>query len=419
MSDLRSPIVLAIVEQHAEGAALLWILRERAVARPDYLLRELIKLERRLEAHLDGLQVGGEPGWEIAKGQLVEVGGPGEVFAAAVLAFESGVEDRVRDVLEVGTATPEAARALVSALGWLTPEQASKHFQGLLDAASTVHRRIGIATSAVHRRNPGPALQAALASDDPLLKARALRAVGELGLANLRAVVEANLKDGDPACRFWAAWSAALLTGPKVAVDQLQCVAESGGPFRERAVRMAVRRLSPPDAGAWLTKLGKELGQLRTAVIGSGTLGVPEIVPWLIEQMNVPELARVAGEAFSMITGVHIAYNKLGGTKPEGFEAGPTEDPADEDVAMDPDENLSWPDPALVAKWWSARRGDFSKGTRYLIGRPIEPEALQQVLKAGYQRQRATAALELALLNPGHPLFEVRAPGFRQLRLLA
>ena len=36
------------------------------------------------------------------------------------------------------------------------------------------------------------------------------------------------------------------------------------------------------------------------------------------------------------------------------------------------------------------------------------------VLRNGRQRQRAAAALELALQQPGQPLFEVRAPGFRQ-----
>ena len=57
--------------------------------------------------------------------------------------------------------------------------------------------------------------------------------------------------------------------------------------------------------------------------------------------MEVPELARVAGEAFTMITGVDIAYEDLEGEWPEDFEAGPTESPEDEDVEMDPDEDLS------------------------------------------------------------------------------
>jgi hypothetical protein len=40
----------------------------------------------------------------------------------------------------------------------------------------------------------------------------------------------------------------------------------------------------------------------------------------------------------------------LEGKKPEGFEAGPTENPEDENVKMDPDDNLPWPDPALILK---------------------------------------------------------------------
>ena len=42
-----------------------------------------------------------------------------------------------------------------------------------------------------------------------------------------------------------------------------------------------------------------------------------------------------------------------------------------------------------------------------------------EVLKTGRQRQRAAAALELAILQPGKPLFNVRAPGFRQQQWLS
>jgi hypothetical protein len=45
-------------------------------------------------------------------------------------------------------------------------------------------------------------------------------------------------------------------------------------------------------------------------------------------------------------------------------------------------------------------------------------EQCQSVLRKGFQRQRIAAALELALLQPEQPLFETRAPGFRQQRLL-
>jgi len=419
MSDLRSPIVVAIVEQHAEGAPLLWVLRERAVARPDYLLSELIKLEHRLEAHLDGLQVAGQPGLEIAKGQLVAIGESGEVFAAAVLAFENGDVTRIKEVLEVGTATPRAARGLISALGWLTYEQASKHIRALLISESTIAKRVGLAAAAIHRRNPGPALPLAYGSDDPLLKARAFRAAGELGLVGTQAVLNANIKAKDPSVRFWAAWSSTLLSGHKDAVACLQSIVEGGGPFAERAAQMAMRRLSSRDAKIWLKRLTTNMRQTRVAMVAAGALADPEVIPLLIDHMKIPKLARVAGESFSLITGAHIAYDKLEGPKPEGFEAGPTEDPEDENVAMDSDLNLPWPDPALILKWWNTRQGSFSKGTRYLLGQPITADSLRLALKNGFQRQRAAAAVELAILKPGNPLFEVRAPGFRQQKLLS
>jgi uncharacterized protein (TIGR02270 family) len=414
-----SAVIPEIVCQHAEEAGFLWLLRDAAVRAPHYLLNDLARLDGRVEAHLDGLRVNGAPGWEIVKSALLEAGEPGEVFAASLLAFESGAPDQIQQVIEVGTAAPEATRGLISALGWLPSETAEKPIRTLLNAEAPALRRVGIAAAAAHRLRPrGDILQAAFASDDVSLKARAFRAAGELGLVDTHITLRANLRAKDSTVRFWAAWSNALLNGHKDAVACLQNVAEAGGPFAERAAQMAMRRLAPNDAKLWLKRLVKDLGQKRIAVIAAGSFADPEIIPFLMDQMKVPELARVAGESFSLITGAHIAYDKLEGEKPEGFEAGPNEDPKDENVTMDADLDLAWPDPALVRKWWNSRQGSFAKGTRYLLGQPITLESLRQALKTGYQRQRAAAALELAILNPGRPLFEVRAPGRRQQAML-
>jgi|SRR5271157_1677559 len=412
------PIIAELITQHAEDAAFLWLLRDSAVRQPHYSLSNLAVLDDRIEAHLDGLRVSAEPGWKIVETALLEIGEPGEVFPAGVLAFESGAPEKIQQVIDVGTATPEASRGLVSALGWLTYEQASKHVRALLAADEPTVKRAGIAASAIHRRHPGPALLAAFGADDPGLKARAFRAAGELGLVDTHITLRANLKAKDPTVRFWAAWSNALLNGHKDAVACLQNIAEGGGQFSERAAQMAMRRLAPNEAKLWLKRLVKELGQKRVAVIAAGAFADPEAIPFLIDQMRVPELARVAEESFSLITGANLVNDKLEGQKPEGFEAGPNDNPEDEDVEMDRDENLSWPDQALIQKWWNAHQGNFARGTRYLLGKPITPESLRLALKTGFQRQRAAAALELAILKPGRPLFEVRAPGWRQQAML-
>jgi uncharacterized protein (TIGR02270 family) len=149
-----------------------------------------------------------------------------------------------------------------------------------------------------------------------------------------------------------------------------------------------------------------------------GMIGDPASVPWIINQMHIAEIARGAGEAFTMITGVDLAYNDLDISPPEGFEAGPSERPEDEDVAVDADEDLPWPDRRQVERWWDSNKHRFTPGQRYLVGKPISIEQCEAVLCSGFQRQRIAAALELALLRPGSPLFETRAPGFRQERQL-
>jgi uncharacterized protein (TIGR02270 family) len=279
-------------------------------------------------------------------------------------------------------------------------------------------RRIGIAASAVHRNDPGRPLNDAISDPDPLLRARALRAIGELGIESFLPEVRTHLADSDDLCRFWAAWSVALCSGESQALVILQSIAESDLPYREKALQLAVRRMDVPAASALHLKLAQDAKLIRTAIVAAGAIGDPTHIPWLTEQMQVPELSRVAGEAFTMITGVDIAFQDLDRDKPEGFEAGPTENPEDENVEMDPDENLPWPDPGLIAKWWTQHQVEFQNGTRYLLGKPISLDWCQQVLRKGRQRQRATAALELAIRQPGQPLFNVAAPGFRQQQML-
>jgi uncharacterized protein (TIGR02270 family) len=405
-------------EDYLDEASSLWALRALAVLQPHYSLRDLAELDRRLQAQLNGLRLCTDSAWALCQ-EVLGKAGADEVFVAAVLAFEGGDEGRVQRVRRAGAADLAVSRGLISALGWLPDEQAAKHFPALFGAQSPVLRRAGIAAAAIHRRSPQAALAEALAAADPPLRARAYRAVGELGLTGLMATLRKGLTDADAGCRFAAAWSAALLAGDPAALGVLTFTAEEPGPFAVRAASLAGRRLPLPSAHAWRIKLMETLKLMEHALLVAGAIGDPVVIPWLIDHMAEPALARPAGEAFSMITGADLNQLSLSGQKPEGFDAGPTDNPEDENVAMDPHEGLPWPNPKLVAIWWEKNRGCFPKGTRHVAGRVITIEGCREVLKHGYQRQRAAAAVELARLQPGTPLFEVRAPAARQQALLA
>jgi uncharacterized protein (TIGR02270 family) len=407
----------SILEQHSTDAAFLWVARVSACITNVYSLPDLARLDDRVEAHIDGLRVAGEEGWHLARKEMAWKE-PGEVFTAAVLAFESSDPAKIAEVLKIGAATPELARGMISALGWMEYEQAAPHIAKLCMSEPRSHRRIGIAAAAIHRRDPGRALNSATTSGDPLLRARASRAIGQLARTDLIPNIQQELNSQDAGCRFWATWATALLAGYGKAIQILQSFVLAPGPFRERALQLALRRMNRQAALSWVSELGRKRRTLRMAIVGAGIVGDPSLVPWLFEQMGDPLMARVAGEAFTMITGADLAYLDLDGEKPEGFEAGPTEDPNDDNVEMDEDERLPWPDAALIAKWWSKHGCEFQPGVRHLVGKPISADWAAQVLRTGRQRQRAAAALELALLKPEVPMFEVRAPGFRQQRQL-
>jgi uncharacterized protein (TIGR02270 family) len=417
MKWLLNDFIPDVVSQHAEELAFLWLLRSTAIGQPHYSIADLARLDDRIDAHLDGLRVAGASGWEVAR-EALDTGESGEVFAAAVLTFESTDQSRISVLLEKIAGGPELSPAVVSSLGWLPFNQSRPHIDRMLQEESRTLRRVGLAAAAAHRADLGPTLSQLAADEDWALRARALRAVGELGRVDLLPVAERHLKADDPEVRFSAAWSTAFLSAKPEALSALATIAQSDSRHREGALQMVMRRADPHAAKAWQQKLVQDAATMRLAVQGAGAMGNPAEIPWLIGQMKMPELARVAGESFTTITGIDIAYQDLEGERPEGFESGPTEDPADENVELDADENLPWPDPKLIQKWWQSNKSAFHFGTRHLLGKPITIDWCKQVLRIGRQRQRAAAALELAMRQPGSPLFEVRAPGFRQRQLL-
>jgi uncharacterized protein (TIGR02270 family) len=407
-------ILPLIVSQHAEEAAFLWLLRDAAVTAPHYVLWELAKLDHRVEAHLDGLRVAGEPGWEILRQQLDAKPGPGEAFVAALFAFESNLRQRIDQVLALAAPLPPLRRGVISALGWLSPEIAARHVQPLLQSADAGLRRLGLGGALTHRLNPGLALEKCLHDLDLSLRAFALRAVGIMGYAAWKPVLQRELRSPDLPCRFAAAWSLARFGAEAAALAELQTIALAESRLRLAAVNLAVRRLDISGARRLIHLLDRSPEAQRVAVFAAGALGDPAEIPLLLERMQQPALARLAGEAFTWMTGLDLAYADLEAKPPPGFESGPNEDPLDERVDLDPDEHLPWPDIAKLQAWWKKHQQDFRSGSRYLMGIPISSTALQEVWQKGSQRQRAAAALELGLLTPTQPVAEFRAPGFRQ-----
>lgn len=410
--------VPAVVAQHVEESAVLFHVRARMVDAPHVRLHHLRRLDDRLAAHLDGLAVAGEYGAHLCAKALATPG-PGELFAATALALDTHDEPCLDKVLALAQALPECRQGVLSAFTW-APAPSLRGITGkLLASPVAFHRMVGIVACDAHRVDPGAALVAALGDFDPSLRAQALRTAGERGRLDLQGACVRALTDDDAGCRFQAARSAVLLGDRHAAIHVLHQEAQAGRPHREQAIALLLKLTAPEQAVPILKSLFDSRADVRALIRSLGVSGDPQWVPWLIDRMEAPVLSRVAGESFTLITGLDLAVNDLERRPPEGIETGPADDPADGDVALDEDDGLPWPDAGKVSDGWAARAQDFPAGVRHFMGAPPAWEHILRVRREGGQRQRHAASEYLCLLRPGTRLFPTGAPAWRQERWLA
>ncbi|MDR5740972.1 MULTISPECIES: TIGR02270 family protein [unclassified Caballeronia] len=414
------PPVLAILHQHLEDAACLRNTRSTLVRAPHVKLRHLGRLDERIAAHLDGIAVAGRAGAQMSM-QALDRPGRGELFTAAVGCIEAHAAKTLLQLIALSEAVPAARSGLHSAFGWVSASRLQETVGALLESDDPAAQRAGIAACAQHRVDPKRFLDAAIASQDAAVRARALQCAGETGRIDLLASCIAHLGDEDASCRIHAATAALLLGDRRASLDVLQALALAHADAAADAATaaLAASTLPPGDAHALLQRIAAQRDSKRLLIRTVAHAGDPHYIPWLIELMQDDQFARVAGESFSLITGADIAWLDLDRKPPAHWPSGPSDDPNDTDVAMDEDDGAPWPDADKIAQWWRANASRFQSGQRYLCGAPPSRAHCIGVLKDGYQRQRMAAARHLCLLDPGAPLFNCAAPAWRQQRRLA
>ena len=409
-----------VVEEHAEEASFLWMLRDAAARSADYTLEELAELDDRLDAHLDGLRVSGDEGREIWSGVLAgDEASTGADFARGVLALQADDAGAWRALLDEARGDLARERELISALGWATPEEAQPRLRDMLVDPGLDPTGIALRGLAVHRQDPGQSLGASLGAENPARRARAARSAGELGRLDLAEPLAGALQDGDVAVRF-AAGRALVQLGDARGAVALESVLGEPAPLAEEAAFHAFRLMDADRIDERVRVAAAAPAAKRAVIVGVGAAGDPARIPWLVECMADPELARLAGQSFRWITGVDLNLEKLRlETGDLEDEAPEEEDAGDEFLEMDADEDLPIPDPGKVEAWWEANRERFRAGRRTLGGERLDAGCAHRVLEDGTQPERRAAALEIVIAEPGRPLFEVRAPGPRQRAALA
>ncbi len=432
-----------IIEEHVEELSFLWQRRAKAVKQPNHTIASVQKLEQRITKHIAGLRLDSEATWDFCEQALDNFGDDGETFTAAVLALESQETYKIQRVMEHAFTSENktACNGFISALGWLPKHLTHPLIEQCLFSENPQEKYLAIAACSVRRENPGKELLRILQNenyrDHPALYARALRLTGELKFHNISPLVnniaqqtttQNQAESNDIA--FWSHWSAILL-GNKNAYNGIKPYVFENSIYQGQAIETIFRCLDLEQSRRWIHDLANTPHQTRQVIQSCMALGDPAAIPSLINYMKAPLLARIAGEAFTHITGVNIeSAGFCRNAPPEEWrtieesieEDGDDENDGDEELehkiqaqcyfegsSVEEDSFLPWPDPQKIRNYWQKHHHSVTQKQRYFLGQPIHPAHSQQVLAQGTQRHRRAAALELALSKDRHMLVNTSA----------
>jgi len=398
------PFTRDVAVEHLDEAGFCRTRWELALGAPNFTAAEVEEgPEERLRAHLDALVLGSRPVAEEVLVPALDHEDPPIVFAAAwcLLASEDGDFDD--EVLRAfGAATNDArrraelARALALAPSRAAGDRLAHALEGLPPAARADGARI------LTRWFARPAeIRHWLSGDDPALASGALLGLGG-DLTPCADLLERHLRADDPevasaairpglCAGMVAAWDACVeaATGPDAAVEDLIALATLGGAAEHAAVE---RALQLPAAR-------------RPALFALGFSGRRRAAELCLELLDDddPAVARVAGEAFSAVTGLAIegAYARA---EPDDDDLHDDTDAAGEPAAgqaTPAEARLPLPNGPAIRAWWSSAAPRFEVGQRYLGGAPISAAALVAAIAGGPMRRRPGHALELAVRTRG------------------
>jgi 3-oxoacyl-[acyl-carrier-protein] synthase-1 len=380
-----------LLAQHAEDSAFYHTQHHSFALRSNHTPRSQRDLVELRDAHLAGLIIAeregaSAPGWRAASDPLHE---PtfGAVFVAARLALagdDSVADQRLHSVeaalqdLEADEEAPDFAEALDAALVPFPVEGPvlARCIERWRVAPLATLRRAAFLALLRGGRELAPILTATLGDPDPYTRACALRACGTLGLHERRPQLLAALSMPASIVRRWAAWSLARLgdsSGREVLLDWL--LASDGDPYPASALAAIL------DEAACTRQIDRMLVDEASLRAGLELIRYSGALRWadeLCTRMSVPAFAQRAADVFAHITGAPLSTAGMWRAPPTS--APPGDDDPEVAVAdkQPPDEELPWPDPDGVRRWWARAR--TSDPRPHLAGQPLTPVWAQAVL---------------------------------------
>lgn len=449
-------VVKHLVARHAEDAAFYWARCQEGQFSAQQDIATLKRFSHLVEANLEGLRVAQQEcqactpsngaGWQATFSRTQKWRTADEAFVSGVLALETALAasaptQALLDAMAqlatnqfAETGEREVAKGLALAASWLGLPAINLLSNLWQQSADPIQRYITLAAAAKHESLSDTVLTAWLQDTHPLVRAHAMRCVGELGRTKLgETLLPAMdpLQEADANCRYWAAISRCLLGYVDGAPLLGKWASEHPEQPRSRHALAVLAQLLPPDT--MFRTLSNALGlptHQRCALDAIRYTGDLRWVPYLLDLVDAhtqpdalrsallepaSNLARLAADVLAHLTGHPIGGNMqhtaLWQDTPsaedlwEPDEAGNYPDPGSDPAIpvhrkQDPDSGLLWPDPLKLRPAMSTYVSHATFGAEQLPilgGQTLTSERAQIVLAdpEATQLQRRHAALFL------------------------
>lgn len=374
-------VIPDILEEHFEEFEFLWGQRQEAIRSSEYTLEELLELEERIKAHIQGLLVGGENTIPFVQEGLSQ-DDPQPAFAAAYTLLRLRIDSAARQAMDTFLqAEGEQLDGIGKALCHGPIDMIFSQFQDALASAAAPIAVSAAEALAFHKKlDPRmPRLGEFQQDDNPQVRRAAWRLImltstnQPLSPDISSRLSEAAMHDEDPSVRSEALHAAVWTRQPWV-LEHCRKLSDEPSPDNWDAIHLLAILGKPSDLNRILAiAKATELGPQRFRALG--TFGHPGVVEILLEGMKSedPLTATAAGAAFTKITGADIESDQTVQISPEdGSEPDEFEQEFLDEVTL--------PSPDSAQAHWQQAKAESSSGIRWCRSLNLTQPAGREIL---------------------------------------
>ncbi|VUD46568.1 hypothetical protein TDB9533_00849 [Thalassocella blandensis] len=396
----------SVIKQLGKDAPYSWFLFDQAKSNPRYCYNDFREQSNALEAYLDTFTVALNGGDDIDN--WLDINDWGSCFILAALGVghcRPDLFDKALDGLKEKQETHY--REILDACRWYDCDDLSPWLLKLCKHSSPVANQTVLALARRQTFNISDEMLSLFIQDHhPAVRSQLFHWFGEQGYGQHLDLIKMHYSNENPQVAYAAA-RAGFLLNQSDAREYLKQVALSDNSYMREAIALLfIKQEEGTVLEDWLTQLwNSEHVSLRVKAYAIAVSGMSAWIEKLLELMEDRDVARVAGEALAIITGVDLEESELDDAEVcDDCDFIKKEQEAKEKSTRSSkrfvhvwEEDLPIPAVEKVYEWWYAQDLKSKSGERYLAGQVISESSLNKILSSGNQSQRQIASLHLSL----------------------